>query len=276
MLAENAAFVQALLAKHAGMTFGDEHSHLLDSRLGLLAKEQNLGSADALVTSLRGAPRGALLESVIEALTTHETSFFRDVGPFRVLAKEVLPSLIRQRSAQRRLSIWSAACSTGQEPYSLAMLLRERFPELGGWHVQLWATDVSRPVVDRAREGVYTESEVKRGLTAAARHKYFHPKGESYVIDDSVRRMISWNVMNLCSPWPPMSVFDLVLMRNVLIYFSEAVRSEVLERTAVQLAGDGILMLGVSETTFGLSSAFVPMLRDGGTVYRRRATRDAP
>jgi chemotaxis protein methyltransferase CheR len=269
MLAENEAFVHELLAKHAGVTFSAEQGPLLSARLASLAKVRNLDSADALVRDLRNAPQGPLLESVIEALTTHETSFFRDSAPFNALADSLLPHLIKRRHSSRRLAIWSAGCSTGQEAYSVAMLLRERFPELARWQVRIWGTDVSRCVVERARDGTYSELEMKRGLTPAAREKYFSQVDGGYRITQSIRGMVTWDVMNLSGDWPPMAAVDVILLRNVLIYFPPPTRVRILERAATQLRPDGYLLLGASETTFGVCSHFMPFVASGTTVYRK-------
>ena len=271
MLAENAAFVQELLVKHAGLSFFGEQSGVMASRLALLAKLRNVESVDALVGSLRSSPSQGLIDSVIEALTTHETSFFRDRAAYSALADLILPALVKRRGTQRALSIWSAGCSTGQEPYSVALLLRELFPELARWHVRIWGTDVSRSVVERAREGVYSEFEVRRGLSAAACGKYFVPVGAKFQLRDSVRRMVTWDAMNLTAPWAAIGDFDLILMRNVLIYFSSDVRSSTLAQTASHLARDGYLLLGTSETTFGASTEFTPTLLQGATAYQRVA-----
>jgi chemotaxis protein methyltransferase CheR len=208
---------------------------------------------------------------VIDALTTHETTFFRDEAPFRALEEQVLPQLLRARAYQRRLSIWSAGCSTGQEPYSVAILLRERFPELDGWQIRILGTDVSKATLDRAREGRYRELDLRRGLTAAARDKFFVRQGASdeFRISEGIRRMVTWEPMNLAATWPHMSAYDLVLMRNVLIYLEPEARRRALESAASVLAADGYLLLGTSETTFGSGSELVPCTVGRATLYRR-------
>lgn len=271
MRAENEAFVHQLLVKHAGVSFLGEQSGVLGSRLASLAKMRNLESADALVGTLRTSPSPGLLDSVIEALTTHETSFFRDPVTYNALGDVVLPALLKRRALQRTLSIWSAGCATGQEAYSLALLLHERFPELATWQVRIWGTDVSRSVVERAREGRYSELEMRRGLSPAAREKYFVKVADQFQLREPVRRMVRWDVMNLTAAWPLLAPFDLILMRNVLIYFSPELRSSTLARTAAHLSSDGYLALGTSETTFGSSREFVPNVIQGATLYRRVA-----
>lgn len=269
MRAENEAFVQALMAKHVGAAFDRDQSHLVDARLNSLARGANLENADALVKRLRSAPSVALLDSVIEALTTHETLFFRDGAPFRTLESQVLPALLTARAAKRRLRIWSAGCSTGQEPYSVAILLRERFPGLEGWSISILGTDVSKSTLERARDGRYSEMELRRGLTRAARDKFFVREGDDYRLCESIRRMVSWEPRNLAADWPPMLPCDLVLMRNVLIYLEPQARRRVLERVSEVLAPDGYLLLGTSETTFGVCSQLEPCTLEGATLYRK-------
>jgi chemotaxis protein methyltransferase CheR len=271
LAAEDEAFVRALLAQHAGLAFDGQQTHLLDSRLTSLAKQQQLGTAHALVHTLRSSPSRALLESVVDALTTHETSFFRDRLPFIALAEAVIPELLANRRADHRLSIWSAGCSTGQEAYSVAILLRERFPLLSQWHVQILATDVSATTVQRARLGRFTAAEVKRGINEALREKYFEQQGSEFVLHESIRGAITWGTTNLAGEWATQASFDLVLMRNVLIYFAPEVRARILQRTSRVLASDGYLLLGTSETTFGQCEEFRTQSICGATVYRRVA-----
>ncbi|HWA72901.1 MAG TPA: protein-glutamate O-methyltransferase CheR [Polyangiaceae bacterium] len=262
-------FVEELLSRHAGLALTNEQGRLVSARLTSLAKQRNLTTADELIEALRRAPVGALLDSVIEALTTHETSFFRDQQPFVALSEHVIPELIESRRVQRSLSIWSAACSTGQEPYSVAMLLQERFPALASWQVRIWGTDVSQVVVQRARAGTFTEREVQRGISKSAREKYFERSGELWRVREPIRRMVSWQTFNLAAPWPTLSTFDIILMRNVLIYFSAETRARILAQTAAQLTPDGYLLLGNSETTFGVCDELHPRALSATVVYRK-------
>jgi len=268
LLADDDAFVRALLSRHAGLAFDGQQAHLLESRLTSLAKQQSLGSAQALIQALRAKPSGNLLDSVVEALTTHETSFFRDRLPFVALADSIIPELIANRRATRRLAIWSAGCSTGQEAYSVALLLRERFPLLDQWQVELRATDVSAATIRRARLGRFSAAEIKRGINDKLRERYFRPEGNEFVLDPSIRQMVTWATGNLVGDWAP-GKFDLVLMRNVLIYFAPEARAKILGRTAAHVANDGYLLLGTSETTFGQCEAFEPKTSCGATVYRK-------
>jgi len=266
---EDQSFVRQLLAQHTGVDFNHEQSHLIDARLTSLARLRNLQSPAALVEALRKTPSGSLLDSVIDALTTHETSFFRDREAFIALSAQVLPDLIHQRQQQRALSVWSAACSTGQEPYSVALLLHEHFPDLHGWRIRIMGSDVSRSAVQHARRGCFSERELQRGISKTTREKYFERAGEDWQVRPFIRQMVTWETFSLTSAWPALPAFDLVLLRNVLIYFAADTRALILRRTANHLASDGYLLLGTSETTFGACDALQPRFLGSTTVYRR-------
>ena len=187
---------------------------------------------------------------------TTETSFFRDQHPFEALRKVVLADLIGRRRDGCRLHIWCAASSTGQEPYSLALLLREHFPELDGWKVFLLASDLSQAVLARAREGRYKQIEVNRGLPAALLVKYFEQHGTDWQLKPAIRAMVDFQEINLAQPWPALPRMDLVLLRNVMIYFDVATKKTILGRLARLLRPDGYLLLGGAETTFNLDDSF--------------------
>jgi len=263
------AFVRALLLEHASLSFDDQQTHLLASRLTSLAKQKCFTDAAALVRSLRISPSKVLLDSVVDALTTHETSFFRDRLPFMALAEAIIPELVAKRRAEKRLSVWSAGCSTGQEAYSVALLLRERFPTLALWQIQILATDVSATTIQRARLGRFSAPEIKRGINDKLREKYFERCGNEFVLSESIRNSVTWATANLAGDWQHQGNFDIVLMRNVLIYFAPAVRARILQRTAAHLAADGFLLLGASETTFGQCEAFKAQSVCGATTYRK-------
>ena len=189
-------------------------------------------------------------------MTTHETSFFRDLNPFEALRLTVIPKLIAMRGQTRTLNIWCAACSSGQEPYTIAMLLRENFPALATWNVRLIATDLSEQILDRVREGIFTQAEVNRGLPAPLLVKYFKKVGLKWQLKDDLRRLVQFSEMNLIEAWPTMPRMDLVFLRNVLIYFSGETKRTILEKVARLLAPDGYLFLGGAETTLNLSESF--------------------
>jgi chemotaxis protein methyltransferase CheR len=239
--------------------------YLVENRLSPIVRKLGMGSITDLVTRLQAPDSQGLTTQIVEALVTTETSFFRDVHPFESLRKTVLPDLIRRRASERSLSIWCAASSTGQEPYSLAITLREHFPELRDWRVSLLATDLSREVLSRAREGTYSQLEVNRGLPAALLIKYFDQHGTQWQLKESIRKLVDFRELNLSQPWPILPRLDLILNRNVMIYFDVATKKSILSRMARLLRPDGYLLLGGSETTFNIDDSFqrVEALRSG-------------
>jgi chemotaxis protein methyltransferase CheR len=208
---------------------------------------------------------------VVEAMTTNETSFFRDLQPFEAFSKLVLPELMARREKERRLQIWCAASSTGQEPYSIAMLLREHRPSLQDWKLQIQASDLANTVLERARKGAFTQLEVNRGLPAAMLCKYFQKQGAECQIKDEIRSLIEFFQLNLVAPWPALPATDVIFLRNVLIYFDVATKQQILARVRKVLRPDGFLFLGGAETTMNLDESFerVPYERSG--CYRLRA-----
>lgn len=261
--------VRALAHRWAGLSAEQLRSHLLVSRLRPLALRRG-ETLKQLVEAVR-QPGAELRGAVVEALLTHETSFFRDAGPFDVLETVVLPKLIAARASRRRLRIWSAACSTGQEPYSLAMLLGSKFPELEDWHVEIVASDVGSAVLERARAGIFTGFEARRGLPPELCERWLVREGSGYRALAPLRRRVSFQQVNLGLPLPDLGAFDLVLLRNVLIYFDQAAKEAVLRRTASRLQPDGYLLLGGSETLAFVDSPFVAE-QVAGTVWFRLAT----
>jgi chemotaxis protein methyltransferase CheR len=249
-------FVRRLLRERSAIVLDEGKQYLVEARLAPLVRQHNLGSITELVARLRAAGGNGLHLEVVEALVTNETSFFRDHHPFEALRKEVIPELMRRRASERRLHIWCAASSTGQEPYSLAMLLREHFPELARWQVTLRASDLSRDTLARAREGRYNQVEVNRGLPATLLLKYFQQHGTSWQLNAGIRAMVEFQQLNLAQPWPPLPPVDLVLMRNVMIYFDVPTKRTILGRVARLLRPDGYLLLGGAERTFNLDDSY--------------------
>ena len=219
-----------------------------------MALREGFADLGALVRKLRAGPPAALELAVVEALTTNETSFFRDWKPFEALRQSILPDLIARNAATRRLDLWSAACSSGQEIYSLAMLLREHFPQLGTWEVALHAADLSTEMVERTRAGRFTQLEVNRGLPAPLLVKYFRREADAWRIDPTLRALVRPIQLNLAAPWPTLPQMDLVLLRNVLIYFDVPTKKLVLDRIRQRLRPGGVLFLGTAETTLGIAS----------------------
>jgi chemotaxis protein methyltransferase CheR len=267
--AEDFAYLSRLLHDRAAIVLERGKEYLALSRLDALARETGCGSVAALVDMLRlQSLDSELHERVVDALTTNETTFFRDINPFESLHTTVLPELIERRARTRNLAIWSAGCSTGQEPYSIAMSIREHFPELATWNVTILGTDISPTVLERARRGRYGQLEVNRGLPAHLLVRHFTRVGMEWEIEEPIRRMVRFQRRNLIDEWSGLPPFDIVFVRNVMIYFDVESKRRVLARMHGQLAANGYLLLGASETTFNLSEQFDRQL-DGRTAWYR-------
>lgn len=242
-------FLRALVRERAAIVLEPGKEYLVESRLLPLLRERQLGSPVEVVSALRAAPRGELERQVVEAMTTNETSFFRDIHPFDALRTRLLPALITARATERKLRIWSNACSSGQEVYSLVMLLTEHFPSVKPWDVSLLATDISREMVQRTQEGSYSQLEVNRGLPAPMLVRHFERKGTRWQVRPELRKQVQARVMNLAEPWPALPRFDVIMLRNVLIYFDVETKRSILRRIRQALRPDGYLFLGSAETT---------------------------
>lgn len=262
-------FIRKLLQERSAIALDAGKHYLVESRLTPIVRQLGLASIGDLVQQMRTQPSNGLATQVVEAMVTTETSFFRDVHPFEALRKTVIPDLIRRRHSERALSFWCAASASGQEPYSLAILLREDFPELLRWNVRLLATDLSREMLERTRAGRYNQIEANRGLPASLLIKYFEQHGAAWQLRDEVRDAVELRQLNLAQPWPPLPPMDLVLMRNVMIYFEVDTKKTILSRMARVLRPDGYLLLGGAETTFNLDDSYQRVESLKSAFYRR-------
>lgn len=271
--ADDFTYLRELMHLRAAIVLDAGKEYLALSRLDPIARDHGLASVSELVAQLRRRElTSALHDQVVDALTTNETTFFRDFNPWESLRTSVMPALLERKERSRTLAIWSAGCSSGQEPYSLAMAIREHFPELLTWQLSILGTDISGSVLDRARRGRYGQLEVNRGLPAHLLVRHFTRAGMEWEIEEPIRRMVRFERHNLAEGWPAWPPFDLVLMRNVMIYFDLDAKRDVLSRLVRQLAPHGYLLLGASETTYNLSEDFDREL-DGRTAwYRPRRT----
>ena len=262
-------YVCGLARENAAIVLEAGKEYLVETRLSPLARSAGFDSLSSLIDHMRNdGGASPLRHRAVEALTTNETLFFRDFHPFEALEKSIIPEAMARKASQRKLSIWSAACSTGQEPYSLAMLLKQRFPQLAGWTVEIIATDINTAVLEKAKSGTYSQLEVNRGLPLPMLAKYFSKVADSWELKPEIRGMVSFQPLNLIRPWPRLPSFDLVLMRNVLIYFDVPTKRTILERIKATMGPSAALFLGASETTINIDPAW-EIVSCGKSVYYR-------
>ncbi|MBL9201897.1 MAG: protein-glutamate O-methyltransferase CheR [Opitutaceae bacterium] len=266
-------YIRAYVREQAAIVLEPGKEYLVESRLFTLARKENLASVDALIAKIRAeiGGRGPLHRKVVDAMTTNETSFFRDIHPFDTLRKELLPDLMRRRGADRKLAIWCGAASTGQEPFSVMMLIAEHFPELLKWDFKFVATDLCTEVLARAKAGRFTQLEVNRGLPATHLVKYFTRVGNEWEFKAELRNRVTFQELNLVKEWPPLPMVDIVFLRNVLIYFDVETKRMILGKIGRMLRPGGSLFLGGAETTIGVDDNFQRVVVDKTTCYRLKA-----
>jgi chemotaxis protein methyltransferase CheR len=261
-------YVCTLVRERSAIELEASKGYLIDARLAPLAKRQGYASTEEYLRGLLRNRQPDQEQKLVEAMTTNETSFFRDIHPFNALKNTLLEEFRALRSNQRTLNIWSAACSTGQELYSVAMILRENFPDLVNWNVQLVGTDLSDDVLERARNASYSQIEINRGLSANLLVRYFERHGLNWQVCRELRAMATFKKLNLIETWPYMPKMDIVFLRNVLIYFSPETKKLILQKVRMVMAPQGVLFLGAAETTMGLDSSFERLEADRSVFYR--------
>ena len=259
-------FLRQTLKQHSGLALGADKHYFLESRLLPLARRAGLSGVGDLVLALKTSRDPALMAAVVEATTTSESFFFRDKTPFDHFRRLIMPALLAARRQSRAIRIWCAAAANGQEPYSIAICLREMASATVDWRAEILATDLSDAVLQRARQGLYSQFEVQRGLPIKLLVKYFTQVGERWQIAPEVRAMVKYRRFNLLADFASLGTFDVILCRNVLIYFDQDTKSDVLRRLADGLASDGYLVLGAAETAIGLSDRF-KMVSDKPGLY---------
>lgn len=243
-----------------------QKSYLLETRLLPLLRQYKFATLEDMVNALRANRTHGLEKDVLEAMTTNETFFFRDEVPFETLKTIVLPKLIEARQHVRHLRLWCAASSTGQEPYSVAMVLKEHFPELGSWRLDFVATDINETVLAQARSGRFKTHEVERGLDPVLRSRYFRKDGDHWQVDETLRTMVEFKQLNLIDPWHWDVPFDIVFIRNVMIYFDVPTKQRIFQRIRKYLRPDGFMFLGGAESTVNIDNNF-ECHRKGRSVY---------
>jgi chemotaxis protein methyltransferase CheR len=262
-------YLCAMLYEDTGVVLDNSKAYLFESRLAILSRSEGVESIDELLDKLRTNHNGELRRRFVDCMLTKETSFFRDIQPFAALQRKILPELIEARRPDKRLVVWSAACATGQEIFSGAMLIREHFPDVLSWSLDLRASDVSDDALSRASTGAFSLLEMNRGLPVSFLMRYFHQQKLEWKVRDEVRKMIRFFPLNLVRQWPGMLQADLLLLRNVLIYFNADVRREVLARAAQQLRIGGYLMLGGAETMVDAGLPLKPVFIEKALFFRR-------
>ena len=269
------SYVRDLVRKHSALVLEPGKEYLVESRLDPLALQEGFSSLGHMVESLRSNHYSELHRKVVEAMTTNETSFFREFRVFEMFRKMILPEILAVRAPQRTLNLWCAASSGGQEPYSFAMLMREHFPSLASWNVKFIASDISREMLARARSGRFNQIEINRGLPANLLVKYFQKDGAAWEISPDIRRMVEFREINLIHPWPALPRMDVIFMRNILIYLDMDTKKSILGRASRLLDRGGYVLLGGAETTTSIDDSFEPV-SSGGTMYFRLRKRNPP
>lgn len=264
-------YLRKFLKERSGLDLSPDKQYLVESRLLPLARKASLPGIPDLVLKIRNGD-GRLATDVVEAMTTNETFFYRDKIPFDHLRETILPGLIQARAARKSLRIWSAASSTGQEPYSIAMCVKEMGAAFAGWRIEIVATDLSQEVLEKSRAGVYSQFEVQRGLPIQHLMKYFTQSGEVWQLNADIRAMVQFRHLNLLQDFSHLGTFDVIFCRNVLIYFDQDTKAVIFERMAKGLEADGTLLLGAAESVVGITDAFRP-INDRRGLYQLNPAR---
>jgi chemotaxis protein methyltransferase CheR len=264
-------YLRKLLKDHSGLDLSADKQYLIESRLLPLSRKCGIAGISELVQKMKGGA-ATIVSQVVEAMTTNETFFFRDKVPFDHFRNSIMPELLKTRAARKSIRIWCAAGSTGQEPYSLAMCLKEMSAALAGWRVEIIATDLSQEVLEKSKSGMYSQFEVQRGLPIQLLVKYFKQNGEFWQINADIRAMVQHRQLNLLHDFSQLGVFDVIFCRNVLIYFDQDTKINIFGRLARTMEADGFLVLGAAETVVGLTDVFKPFPDKRG-LYRPSGTR---
>ncbi len=268
-------YIREFAREEAAIVLEPGKEYLVQTRLEPIVKEEGYDSIASYLSKMR-SERGfsSMHSKVIDALTTNETLFFRDFHPFETLKSEILPEIIKRRSQEKKFAIWSAASSTGQEAYSIAMLILENFPQVANWEVEIVGTDLCSKAVNKAQEGLYSQLEVNRGLPLPLLAKYFKQEEKQWRIKEDLKRMVSFRQMNLIQNWGSLPTFDIVLIRNVMIYFEVEVKRRILGEIRKVLHPEGYLFLGASETTMNIDSDWQPVSVGQSVLYQSKLLAD--
>jgi chemotaxis protein methyltransferase CheR len=260
-------YVSGMLKRESGLVLGRDKVYLLESRLVPIARQRGLPGLSELIKALMTGADATLAKIVVDAMTTNETFFFRDIKPFDQFKTVTMTEIMETRASKKSLRIWSAACSSGQEPYTLAMILKEMEAKLAGWRIEILATDLSNDVLEKAKRGAYTQFEVQRGLPVQLLVKYFTQTKDAWMISDVLKNMVTYRPFNLLGSYMGLGTFDVIFCRNVLIYFDQETKGKVLDNMVKLMPSDGTLYLGGAETVLGVTNNFQPVAGQRG-LYR--------
>jgi len=260
-------YVSGMLKRESGLVLGRDKVYLLESRLVPIARQRGLPGLSELIKALMTGADATLAKIVVDAMTTNETFFFRDIKPFDQFKTVTMTEIMETRASKKSLRIWSAACSSGQEPYTLAMILKEMEAKLAGWRIEILATDLSNDVLEKAKRGAYTQFEVQRGLPVQLLVKYFTQTKDAWMISDVLKKMVTYRPFNLLGSYMGLGTFDVIFCRNVLIYFDQETKGKVLDNMVKLMPSDGTLYLGGAETVLGVTNNFQPVAGQRG-LYR--------
>jgi chemotaxis protein methyltransferase CheR len=264
-------FLRKFLKERSGLDLSPDKQYLVESRLIPLARRAGLPGIAEIVQKMKGGSE-ALISDVVDAMTTNETFFFRDKLPFENLRETILPMMLQARASRRVLRIWCAASSSGQEPYSIAMCLKQMGSALAGWRIEILATDLSQGVLEKSKAGIFSQFEVQRGLPIQMLVKHFTQVGELWQLNADIRAMVQHRQLNLLQDFSHLGTFDVIFCRNVLIYFDQDTKARIFDRLARVIEPDGVLTLGAAESVVGISDAFKPFPERRG-LYRPNAAR---
>lgn len=263
------SYIQKLVFDKSANVIESGKEYLAEIRLLPIFRSEGCESIHELVSKMRMNQSEDLKDKVVEAMTTNETLFFRDAQPYEALKRVVIPSLMEKNKTYRTINIWSAACSTGQEPYSIAMLICENFPSLLDWNVKIIASDIAKKVIERAHEGIYSQLEVNRGLPPELLAKHFKKVGSDWQISEKIKNMVEYKEINLAKTWPPsLPLLDIIFMRNVMIYFDIPTKKNIFKKLAHLIKSESYLFLGGAETTMNLSESFERITADKTSFYQ--------
>lgn len=269
-------YIRKIILDRAAIVLEPGKEYLVESRVIPLVKQEGLSAISELVEKLRSSNNDDLSDKVVDALTTNETSFFRDFYPFEALREKIIPDLIQKRQGNLKLNFWCAASASGQEPFSVAILLREHFPQLRGWEINFMATDISHEILNRCQKGKFSQLEINRGLPATYMVKYFERHGMDWEAKPIIRDMINFSWLNLSQPFPFMPLMDIVFIRNVLIYFDVEMKKNILAKIRKIIKPDGYLFMGGAETTLNLDPAFERVdYKQSGCYFLKEETLNA-